>query len=110
MICKILENLRIISDMVKDEKCKEANEAIQKEFDNFFKTEAKQLRKKVDEINKSIFMMNMVFKELKSTYDKLKSIEPDCSLDNVERYLEELKKNKVELEVLKRSIVRDKTM
>ncbi|MFB3167632.1 hypothetical protein P5G62_010980 [Neobacillus sp. 179-C4.2 HS] len=103
----ILDGINEVLTMIKRHQYNEAQAKIANELNQSFHKEITERRKKLDEINKSIFQLDVGIKKVDVQYSTIKKECPDVLLSSIEKYIKQLKKEKTMLEIKKRSIARD---
>lgn len=98
--------LHDIFDLVKRRKMAEARDALKRERELFNLREVSLLRDAVNEIVKSLSLLDRQIIVLTKRHKEICTFCPEDLLGSISEYIEELKREKIKLEVLKRTMVR----
>ncbi len=98
----------IISDIlqyVKQNKVEKAQEILDQKLEEMQAAEVQGKRATIDEINMSLLKINIEIKKIANQYDLIKIYTHTPILESIERYTHQLKKQRAELEIEKKTLL-----
>lgn len=102
----ILEGINEALKMIKQQKYNEAQEKIATEFERLLDIEIFDRSTRLDEINKSIFQIDMTIIRISIQYHAIKKDCPHAIMTSIDNYLHQLKCEKIKLQIKKKYIAR----